>query len=49
MMVAATAGTTVLGAYDDLTALADVCQKHKLWLHCDVRRYNLTSVEIVLY
>lgn len=35
MMVAATAGTTVLGAYDDLTALADVCQKHKLWLHCD--------------
>ena len=35
-MVAATAGTTVLGAYDDLNALADVCQKHRIWLHCDV-------------
>lgn len=33
--VCGTAGTTVLGAYDDLDALADVCQKHKLWLHVD--------------
>ena len=35
-MVAATAGTTVLGAYDDLMALSDVCHKHGIWLHCDV-------------
>lgn len=34
-MVSATAGTTVLGAFDPLDALADVCQKYKLWLHVD--------------
>ena len=33
--VNATAGTTVLGSYDPLDAIADVCQKHKLWLHVD--------------
>lgn len=31
----ATSGSTVLGAYDDLTALAEVCAKHKVWLHVD--------------
>ena len=36
LMVAATSGTTVLGAYDDLNALSDVCHKHGIWLHCDV-------------
>ncbi|XP_046659625.1 cysteine sulfinic acid decarboxylase isoform X2 [Homalodisca vitripennis] len=34
-MVSATAGTTVLGAFDPLVALADVCEAHKLWLHVD--------------
>ncbi|XP_066978276.1 cysteine sulfinic acid decarboxylase [Macrobrachium rosenbergii] len=34
-MVNATAGTTVLGAYDPLMAIADVCQAEGLWLHCD--------------
>ena len=35
MMVSATAGTTVLGAYDDVTAIADVCERHGVWLHTD--------------
>ena len=33
--VNATSGSTVLGAYDDLSALADVCREHKVWLHVD--------------
>lgn len=31
----ATAGTTVLGAFDDILAISKVAQKHKLWLHVD--------------
>src|SRR6218665_718422 len=33
--VGAMAGTTVLGAFDSLNEIADVCEKHKLWLHVD--------------
>lgn len=33
--VNATAGTTVLGAFDDINAIADVCQKYHVWLHID--------------
>ncbi len=33
--VNATAGTTVLGAFDDVNAIAKVCKKHDLWLHLD--------------
>ncbi len=33
--VTATAGTTVLGSYDLLEAIADVCAKHNCWLHID--------------
>jgi glutamate/tyrosine decarboxylase-like PLP-dependent enzyme len=33
--VNATAGTTVLGSFDPLHAIADVCEKHNLWLHVD--------------
>jgi len=29
------AGTTVFGSIDPLDAIADVCQKYKLWLHID--------------
>lgn len=35
-MVNATAGTTVLGAFDPLEKLADVCEREGLWLHVDV-------------
>lgn len=34
-MVSATAGTTVLGAFDPLVGIADVCQKYGLWMHVD--------------
>src|SRR5438105_2852441 len=33
--VVATAGTTNSGIVDDLVALADICERHKLWLHVD--------------
>ncbi|MBC2844543.1 pyridoxal phosphate-dependent decarboxylase family protein [Winogradskyella flava] len=33
--VNATAGTTVLGAFDDIEAISKVCEKHNLWLHVD--------------
>lgn len=34
--VNATAGTTVLGAFDNINQIADICQKYKCWLHIDV-------------
>lgn len=34
-MVMATCGTTVLGAFDELPKLADVCSKHGVWMHAD--------------
>lgn len=30
-----TCGTTVLGAFDPVNPIADVCQKYDLWLHID--------------
>ncbi|MGJ8592136.1 MAG: pyridoxal phosphate-dependent decarboxylase family protein [Aquaticitalea sp.] len=33
--VNATAGTTVLGAFDDISSMSKVCKKHGLWLHVD--------------
>lgn len=35
LMVSATAGTTVLGAFDDLKSIADLCEVHGMWLHVD--------------
>lgn len=34
--VNATAGTTVLGSFDPLNEIADVCEKYKCWFHIDV-------------
>ena len=33
--VNATAGTTVLGAFDDITSISKVCKTYNLWLHVD--------------
>ena len=35
--VNSTAGTTVMGAFDPLHQIADICQKHDVWMHVDVR------------
>ncbi|KZC08803.1 PREDICTED: cysteine sulfinic acid decarboxylase [Dufourea novaeangliae] len=57
LMVSATAGTTVLGAYDPLTDIAAICGKYNLWFHVDAawgggalvsrrHRYLLDGVEL---
>ncbi len=35
MMIIATAGTTVRGAFDDIKALGAIAKKHKIWFHVD--------------
>jgi len=30
-----TAGTTVFGAFDPIDAIADICERHGIWLHID--------------
>jgi len=35
MMVNATAGTTVLGSFDDIARISRVCDQYDLWLHVD--------------
>ena len=34
-LVSATAGTTVLGAFDPINDIANLCEKYNLWLHVD--------------
>lgn len=34
-MVSATAGTTVLGAFDPVDKMADICKEYGMWLHVD--------------
>lgn len=36
ILVNATSGTTVYGAFDPLNAIADICKKHDIWMHVDV-------------
>ncbi len=33
--VNATAGTTVMGSFDEVESISKVCKKHQLWLHVD--------------
>ncbi|XP_005094033.1 cysteine sulfinic acid decarboxylase [Aplysia californica] len=35
LFLMATSGSTVLGSFDDLTALSKVCRQHGIWLHAD--------------
>jgi Pyridoxal-dependent decarboxylase conserved domain len=41
--VNATAGTTVLGAFDPLNEIADICQKYNCWFHIDVSHESFDS------
>lgn len=34
-------GTTVYGAWDPINEVADICERHNLWLHVDVSLLNL--------
>ena len=36
--VCCTSGTTVLGAFDPINEIADICEKYGMWLHVDVRK-----------
>ena len=36
LMVNATCGTTVLGAFDSVGSIADICETYNVWLHVDV-------------
>ncbi len=35
LIVCATSGTTVFGSFDPLSEIAEVCEKHNIWLHVD--------------
>lgn len=35
VLVNVTAGTTVLGAFDDINTISEVCKEHNIWLHVD--------------
>ncbi|KAK5923704.1 hypothetical protein CgunFtcFv8_000649 [Champsocephalus gunnari] len=35
LLVSCTSGTTVRGAFDPLDRIADVCEKHNVWMHVD--------------
>lgn len=35
IMVNLTAGTTVLGAFDPIRLVSEICKKHNMWLHVD--------------
>lgn len=46
--VCCTSGTTVLGSFDPINEIADICQKYGLWLHVDVSRRYYPSIFIIV-
>ena len=38
-----TTGTTVYGAFDPINPIADICERHHIWLHIDVSSIVLSS------
>ena len=48
LMVNATCGTTVLGAYDPVMEIADICETYGIWLHIDVRIADTLQSSTVL-
>uniref|UniRef100_A0A8B9SBZ8 Glutamate decarboxylase n=1 Tax=Apteryx owenii TaxID=8824 RepID=A0A8B9SBZ8_APTOW len=54
LYVSATAGTTIYGAFDPLSDMADIREKYKLWMHVDVglsgnSTWNFSLTVILLY
>ncbi|WKX99089.1 hypothetical protein Q1695_014177 [Nippostrongylus brasiliensis] len=56
LFVCCTAGSTVYGAFDPIEKVADICERHKIWLHVDAAwgggillspeyRYKLAGIE----
>lgn len=45
-LVSCTSGSTVQGAFDPLDRIADVCEKHNLWMHVDVSHTIRVCVRI---
>ena len=43
-----TSGTTVMGAFDPINAIADVCERHKIWMHIDVS-ITLGSIHFMIF
>lgn len=48
--VCCTSGTTVLGAFDPINEIADICEKYGMWLHVDVstKTYQLFYFNFIL-
>ncbi len=44
--VGATSGTTVYGAFDPLPLIADICDRHELWMHVDVSVFKCARTHI---
>jgi glutamate decarboxylase len=49
LMVVATSGTTVFGAFDPINEIADIAEKHDLWFHVDVCFYFLLFILTLTY
>jgi glutamate decarboxylase len=45
--VGITGGSTVLGAFDPIDDIAQVCRKYKIWLHVDVKLLSFIYIRII--